>query len=121
MSNQPGILYVHYSKADRVMVAITYGLFVYALALVPGTALMPASVGAAFMVFTALHIHQGHGALEMHFGVFVLLATLLYYRDWLPLIVAAAVIDDDAAGRPDRNRRRAGQSSAASRNRKACQ
>jgi len=119
MSEQTNILREHYVKADRLMVAISYGLFAYALALaswndtwllalliggatvamltamnslVPGTALMRASVGAAFMVFTALHIHQGHGALEMYFGVFVVLAMLLYYRDWLPVIVAAAVI-----------------------------
>ena len=30
--------------------------------------------------------------LEMHFGIFVSLAFLVYYRDWLPIVVAAAVI-----------------------------
>ena len=49
-------------------------------------------MGAAFMVLTALHIHQGHGLIELHFGIFVLLAILLFYRDWRVLVVAAAVI-----------------------------
>lgn len=106
-------------QTDVFMFGIAVGLFVYSLALafwhstwieslliggstlamlalmlqmVPGTALSRAAFGAAFMVFTALHIHQGRGMIEMHFGVFVLLAVLLYYRDWLPIVVAAAVI-----------------------------
>lgn len=50
------------------------------------------AIAAAVMVLTALHIHQAHGMLEIHFGVFVLLAFLLVYRDWVPLVVAAGVI-----------------------------
>ena len=49
-------------------------------------------MGTAFMVFAALMINQMHGMIEMHFGIFVLLAFLLYYRDWFPILVAAAVI-----------------------------
>ena len=48
--------------------------------------------GFIFMAFAALHIHQVHGMIEMHFEIFVLLAFLLFYRDWLPLTVAAATI-----------------------------
>ncbi|UYV20618.1 hypothetical protein K1Y77_08230 [Halomonas qaidamensis] len=48
-------------------------------------------LGAAFMVMTGLHIHQTHGLIEVHFGLFVLLAILLYYRDWR-VIAAAAVV-----------------------------
>ena len=105
--------------ADRVMLAVVWALMVLALglapwhgtwwpalliglpaaivptalvSLVPGSAITRCAMGAAFMIFTALHIHQGHGMLELHFGVFVLLAVLLYYRDWLPIVVAAGVI-----------------------------
>lgn len=60
--------------------------------LLPGGRLTRTAIGIAFMVFSALAIHQGHGMIEMHFGIFVLLAFLLYYRDWLPIVVAAAVI-----------------------------
>ncbi|MGD8408487.1 MAG: methyl-accepting chemotaxis protein, partial [Thiohalophilus sp.] len=60
--------------------------------MMPGSRLTRVSMGVAFMVFSALVIHQAHGMIEMHFGIFVLLAFLLYYRDWLPIITAAAVI-----------------------------
>jgi methyl-accepting chemotaxis protein len=49
-------------------------------------------VGAALMVFCALHIQQTFGMSEMHFGIFVLLAFLLFYQDWRVIVVAAAVI-----------------------------
>ena len=44
------------------------------------------------MVLAALQINQAHGLLEMHFGIFALLAFTVYYRDWLPIVVAAATI-----------------------------
>jgi len=44
------------------------------------------------MVFAGLHIHQAAGTTELHFGIFVLLAFLLVYRDWRVIVVAAAVI-----------------------------
>jgi methyl-accepting chemotaxis protein len=50
------------------------------------------AIAAGLMVMTALQIYQAHGMPELHFGVFVLLAFLLVYRDWIPLVVAAAVI-----------------------------
>jgi len=106
-------------RADRLMIGVGWFLFVVALALapihgtwgpallvglptavlltalsflVPGSVLMRAAVGAGFMVFAALHIHQGHGLIELHFGIFALLAVLLFYRDWTSLLVAAVVI-----------------------------
>lgn len=109
----------HYEHADQVMLMICYGLALgsFALAfwydtwleaivigggtslamtgifsLVKGSEICRISMGAAFMVLTALHIHQAHGMIEVHFGVFALLAMLLFYRDWLPIISAATVI-----------------------------
>ncbi len=109
----------HAVKADGVMIGIVWGLFVYGLllatlhdtwlqallvgggtalgitglrALAGGSRLFRCLMGAAFMVMTGLHINQAHGMIEMHFGVFVLLAVLLYYRDWAPVVTAAAVI-----------------------------
>ena len=60
--------------------------------LMPGHFLSRASIAAALMVFSGLMIHQGHGMIEMHFAIFALLASLLYYRDALTILVAAAVI-----------------------------
>jgi methyl-accepting chemotaxis protein len=50
------------------------------------------AIGAALMIFSSLLIHQSHGMIEAHFTIFVLLAFLLYYRSWVPLVVAASVI-----------------------------
>jgi methyl-accepting chemotaxis protein len=44
------------------------------------------------MAMVALHIQLGAGRIEYHFGVFVTLAFLLLYRDWLPLVIGAATI-----------------------------
>lgn len=104
---------------DRIMVVVAWLLFVYALVLAPRhqtwaaawiiglpAALVPTllawpqpggvvvriAVGAAFMVLSALHIHQMHGLIEMHFGIFVLLAFLVYFRDWTPIVTGAAII-----------------------------
>ncbi len=58
----------------------------------PGTRLSRCTVALAWMVLAATLIHQTHGMLETHFTVIVLLALLVYYRDWLPIVVAAAAI-----------------------------
>jgi methyl-accepting chemotaxis protein len=50
------------------------------------------AIAIALMVFSAIIIQQTHGLIESHFTVFVLLAMLLYYRDWRPILVAAIVI-----------------------------
>lgn len=115
----PSTLDIYYHQADRLMLKIVWFLFFMALglsflhdtlrwALAVGlpTALTSSalivfrgasrltrlSVAIAFMVFCALHIHQAAGAIESHFGIFVLLAFLLCYRDWTVIVVAAAVI-----------------------------
>ena len=50
-----------------------------------------AVVAVAFMILTALAVHQSHGMIEMHFGFFVSFAILLLYRDWRVYIPATAV------------------------------
>ena len=60
--------------------------------LAAGTRLSSVTVALALMAIVAAMIQQAHGLVEMHFGVFVVLALLLYYRDWLPVVVAAVAI-----------------------------
>ncbi|WP_028484598.1 methyl-accepting chemotaxis protein [Thioalkalivibrio sp. ALE17] len=106
-------------QGDRIMVAVMGFLFILTLGLsawhgtltaalafglpalaIAGTLLWasPGSLlnrlvnGGFLMGFAALMIHQGQGMIEMHFAIFVLLAFLLYYRDWRVLVLAAAVI-----------------------------
>jgi len=108
-----------YAKADRLMMVMTVVMGLLSLGLAVGTAtwasfllislptvavvaaqvlLNPAhlltrlTIATAFMVLSGVTIHQAHGMIEMHFSIFVLLAVLLYYRDWRPLVVGAAVI-----------------------------
>lgn len=50
------------------------------------------AVGAACMIFSGLNIHQSHGMVELHFGIFVLLALLLCYEDWVVIASSAVVI-----------------------------
>ncbi len=58
----------------------------------PGSLVSSLAMASAFMIFSALVIQQTRGQIEAHFGIFVLLAFLLYYRDWRPIVAAAAVI-----------------------------
>ena len=101
MNSSAFSLHAHYRRADRIMLAVLWLMFLYSLglaawhgtwgqallvgggtaaalsslyALVPGSRLMRCCVGLAFMVMSALHINQSGGVLEMHFGIFVLLA-----------------------------------------------
>jgi methyl-accepting chemotaxis protein len=47
---------------------------------------------AALMAFSALYIYQSRGMLEFHFSVFCLLAFLVFYLDWRPIVFAALLI-----------------------------
>src|SRR5690606_2184774 len=106
-------------QADRIMLAVVWAMAAFAVGLsfwkgtfalalivaggtvlslsvlrtlIGGTRCYRCLIGVGFMMLAALHIQQSHGTIEMHFGIFVLLAVLLYYRDWAPIIVAASVI-----------------------------
>ncbi|NRH26539.1 methyl-accepting chemotaxis protein [Pseudomonas sp. MS19] len=119
MSTSDQYLQQHFRKADRIMLGVLWLMFVYSLCLalwhdtwgqalfvggstavvmsvlnqlISGQRLLRCAMGAAYMVMAALHINQAGGMLEMHFSIFVLLAFLVYYRDWLPIVVAALVI-----------------------------
>ena len=58
----------------------------------PGSLASRLAIGCALMIYSALTIQQTRGMTETHFGIFTLLAFLLYYRDWRPIVVSAALI-----------------------------
>ena len=58
----------------------------------PGSTLSSLATAIAFMVLSALLIQVSGGMVETHFTIFALLAFLLFYRDWRPLVAAAALI-----------------------------
>lgn len=55
----------------------------------PGSRLTRGFMGAAYMIMAGVLIHQAQGLIEFHFAIFVLLAFLLVYRDWVPVVVGA--------------------------------
>ena len=109
----------HYAKAHKLFIPTLWLLLALSLGLAPwyGTwqpallagvpaALLPSllawkapqalasrmAVGIACMGFCALHIHQAMGMIELHFGIFVLLALLVVYQDWRVIVAAAAFV-----------------------------
>jgi methyl-accepting chemotaxis protein len=62
-----------------------------AVAMARGTLLSRLVLSAALAASVALHIQLGRGTTEFHFGVFALLALLLVYQDWRPIVFTAAL------------------------------
>ncbi len=110
---------VDFRKIHTVFLVLLWGLFLFSLALAPWhdtflvaflvglpAAILPSvliftapqalatrlCVAAALMVFCALNIHQAWGMVELHFGLFVMLAFLLFYQDWRVILTAALVV-----------------------------
>lgn len=77
--------------AFLVSLPITLGLTV-AVWLAPGSLLTRVLNAVGFMVMAGMIIQQGHGMIELHFGIFVELAFLLYYRDWRVIVLASGVV-----------------------------
>jgi methyl-accepting chemotaxis protein len=107
------------ASADKMFLPVLWGLFVFSLALgyaydslgtafvlggviaaaptlmiriAPGKLVSRCFVGVALMLFCALNIQQSHGTLELHLGIFVLLAFLVCYQDFRVILAAAATI-----------------------------
>jgi methyl-accepting chemotaxis protein len=113
------LLHLHARRADRLMAGVNLAIFAACLALAPWHGTWTAVVAVAFpvtllsvwrgvraggtrtthnvhafamMVLVGVTIHQSHGVIETHFGVFVGLALLLYFKDWAPIVVGAGTI-----------------------------
>ena len=68
------------------------GLPMFLIKAYPDAQMTRIAVGVAVQLITALHIHQAYGMIEVHFQIFVLLAFLVFYRDWLVIAAATAVV-----------------------------
>jgi hypothetical protein len=87
-----GLANIHSTWTAALLVGVPCGLIsTMASVLRPGSVLSRLTNAAISMILSALLIPQMHGMIEMHFGIFSLLAFLLYYRDWKPLVMAAGV------------------------------
>ena len=117
MPTQPNLLPV-YRHADRLLIIVLWAMLGFSLALtgmhdtmtwslLVGLPIVAIASGVTFlasgtltsrlvnagalMAMCALHIHQGNGREELHFGIFVSLAILLCYRDWRVILFAAGL------------------------------
>ena len=117
MPTQPNLLPV-YRHADRLLIIVLWAMLGFSLALAGmhdtmkwslfvGLPIVAIASGVTFlasgtltsrlvnagalMAMCALHIHQGNGREELHFGIFVSLAILLCYRDWRVILFAAGL------------------------------
>lgn len=59
---------------------------------IPGTRASSCWMGAVLMMQQAAAINLFGGQLELHFGVFVVLAFMTLYADWAPIVSASATI-----------------------------
>jgi len=83
----------YHTWAEALTIAVpAWGLSLWLVLALGGALVTRCVIAAALMIFASLLIHQSHGMIEAHFSIFVLLAFLLFYRSWVPLVVAAAVV-----------------------------
>lgn len=72
-----------------VVLLLIGGGAVYLVA--PATLMSRVVLTICLVVVVALHIQLAQGQVEYHFGVFIVLAMLLVYRDWRPIVLAAVL------------------------------
>ncbi|WP_108126086.1 methyl-accepting chemotaxis protein [Saccharospirillum mangrovi] len=85
-----GLAPVHQTWAEAIFLGLPIAAGPIVLNwLVPGRLIVRLAFGIGFMAMTALHVHQGQGLIELHFGFFVLLAVLFAYQDMWTLLAAA--------------------------------
>ncbi|GGZ69974.1 MAG: methyl-accepting chemotaxis protein [Paraglaciecola chathamensis] len=78
---------------EAILVGVSTSVIgIAAIRLKPQSRLTQHIVAVGLMLYSALQIHQMHGLVEMHFGVFVLLSFLAYYRNWHVYISAIIVV-----------------------------
>ena len=75
-----------------IVTAALSGLAGLAYGICRGTTASRFILTFVLMGLVMLHIHLARGMLEMHFGVFVVLAFLLVYLDWRVIVFAALLI-----------------------------
>jgi len=58
----------------------------------PNATLTKHTSALAAMIFACLHIHQMNGLIEVHFEIFILMASLIVFSDWKVFITAVGLI-----------------------------
>ena len=74
--------------AGALIIALPVGLYLYS----KQSSFTVYTVSIALQLMAALHIHQLQGMLEMHFEVFVIMAFVAYYKNWIAVVISAGVV-----------------------------
>lgn len=82
---------------DDLLTAFIVGLPIVIVPIVfslqqPHAVLSRHVIAVATQLMTALHIQQAYGMTEIHFEVFVLLAFLIFFRDWKVVVSATLAV-----------------------------
>jgi methyl-accepting chemotaxis protein len=85
MSGQSWLHVVSESVGPAIGALVAYALF-------RNTRVFRAVGALLLMLYSGVIIHLGAGLVEWHFHVFVGMAALVLYYDWVPIVVAAATI-----------------------------
>lgn len=84
---------VHNTFFAALLIGLPALLFpLYLIKSLPDATLTKHVVAIAVMVFAGLHIHQMNGLIEVHFEIFILMASLIMFNDWKVFITATLVI-----------------------------
>ncbi len=88
-----GLAFFNQTWLEAIVIAIpTAAIPFYLIQTQPFSAITQHAVAISMMLFSAIHIQQMHGLVEMHFGIFVLMSFLAYYRNWKIFISAITVV-----------------------------
>lgn len=88
-----GLAFVNDTWTEALLIGIPSAVIpLYLIRTQPFSDLSQHAVAIGLMLFAALHIQQMHGLVEMHFGIFVLMSFLAYYRNWKIYVTSVAVI-----------------------------
>lgn len=82
---------------DTFLAALLIGLPallfpLYLIKTLPDAALTKHVVSLGVVIFACLHIHQMNGLIEVHFELFIIMASLIVFNDWKVFITAIALI-----------------------------
>ncbi|NEX22251.1 hypothetical protein G3480_18395 [Thiorhodococcus mannitoliphagus] len=81
------------TQSFAIYASVLVGIFaVGAYFLLRGTAFFGLVSGILLMMLSAIMIQSQLGRIEMHFHIFVALALLMIYKNWINILVAAGVI-----------------------------
>lgn len=87
------ISFVYNTFLEAILIGVpAFFIPLWLMKTVPEATLTKHASALSVMIFAALHIHQLNGLIEIHFEIFILMATLIIFKDWRIFISAVGLI-----------------------------